>query len=603
MNFQEELHMLCPREKSLKIGEGNYNLKCDYTGISLYDFFILIKDGNEDVKISKSVAYKKEQYRLLIAPSGIEITVSCDEGLFRASTSLWQLVARGEKAVPCADIEDEPLLARRGYMLDISRCRMANVKTIKELIDVLCMFKYNEFQIYMESLCFKYSAYPKYTEDFDCLGPDDIKEIEEYCAARYIDLVPNQNSLGHMREWLKLDEFRPLGLGDGTNVPNTVNPLLDESFEFVTKLFDSVLPHFKSEYVNIGLDEAYGLGLFQTEEYCKKHGKETLWIEWLAKVNNYIKEKYNKKVMYWADMIAKNRDIYKNLPKDAIALEWGYENQDMAAMGEHCALFHDLGVKFFVCPSCNTHASFTGRSDVVLSHIRTAAQIAVRNGAEGLLMTEWGTAHGETGHPHFGVWELIPLAIAGQYAWNANDLDCDGSAFGIVYLRMAQDMLDKFVFGGAKVAELLFRMGNYYLLEPVRVPVATMCGANFWKPISETKLYSLFDLKDFDVEYYFKNVIRYMTELISEVEKQSFDEQLKREILINAKMVVLAAELCIIRVKKDITCDKINELVGVIDRMIPEFRELWCKRNYEKGVELFISHLEMHRADLMEMKK
>lgn len=593
--------MLCPKEKSLAVTSGEYALKADYGSYSIVELYSVIRDGNDDVTIKENASLKKEEYILTIAGSGICITASCDEGLFRATTSLWQMIKRNGRKLPCVIIEDEPQLARRGYMFDIARDRMPKVETFKKIIDVLCMFKYNEFQIYMEGDCFKYSAYPKYTEDFECLSPQDIEELEKYCEERFIDLVPNQNSFGHLGAWLKYDEFKPLGLSDEKSDANTINPLLDESFEFVSNLFESVLPYFKSGYVNIGLDEAYGLGLYQTEEYCKKNGKEKLWIEWMSKLNEHIKEKYNKNVMYWADMISKNRDIHKYLPRDAIALEWGYENQDMGAMGEHCMQYHEMGIKFYVCPSCNTHMSFTGRGDLVLSHVRTSAQIAVRTGAEGLLMTEWGTGQGETGHPHFGVWNLIPIALAGMYAWNTIDGEQDGIGFGVDYLKLSQDVLDDIVFGGEKVSELLFRMSNYYLLEPMRIPVGTMLGGNFWRPLSETKLYNLFDLKDIDTGFYYDNVISYVSRTIGEIEKLAVDGELKLEILLNSKMVLLSANLCRLRGKRTADPEKVSELCAIIDWIIPRYRELWCKQNFEKGAEVFIGQLKMHRADLMKM--
>lgn len=592
--------MLAPKEKSLVLSEGKYLLKEKLCDLSITELFSLIKRGCAEISVKENHLLKKEEYILDIKSDGIELSSSCDEGLFRATTSLWQIIKRNGSEIPCLHIEDEPQLPRRGYMYDISRGRMPKVETFKKIIDVLCIFKYNEFQIYMEGDCFKYSAYPKYTENFDCLTPEDIKELEKYCEERFIDLVPNQNSFGHLGTWLKYDEFRPLGLGDGKSDANTINPLLPESFEFVKNLFGSTLPHFKSEYVNIGLDEAYGLGLYQTEEYCKKNGKEALWIEWMSKLNDHIKEKYGKKVMYWSDMIAKSRDMYKSLPKDAIALEWGYENQDMGAMGEHCVQFREMGIKFYVCPSCNTHMSLTGRCDVVLSHIRTAAQIAVRNGAEGILMTEWGTGQGETGHPHFPVWELIPIAVAGMYGWNIIDGERDGIGFGVDYLKLAGDVLDDTVFG-AKVSELLVRMANYYLLEPIRIPVGTMLGGNFWKPLSETKLYNLFDLKDYDTEFFYGNIIDYATKTISEIEKIQMDKELKAEIMLNSKMVVLSAELCKIRGKEKINKEKADELCEVIDWMLPEFKRLWLSQNFEKGIEVFVGHLEMHKRDLLKM--
>ena len=38
----------------------------------------------------------------------------------------------------------------------------------------------------------------------------DIHALDSYCHARCIELVPNQNSLGHMHRWLIHDAYKPL---------------------------------------------------------------------------------------------------------------------------------------------------------------------------------------------------------------------------------------------------------------------------------------------------------------------------------------------------------------------------------------------------------
>ena len=318
--------MLFPQPRQAAYHEGFYQVKVQYEGLDLPAFYQQIKNGNADVSVTVNSMLAKEEYLLKITAEGAAIESSCDEGLFRAATSLWQLIWRQKGRLQLCEIEDKPHIARRGYMLDISRGRMPKVETIKTMIDFLAALKYNEFQLYMEGDCFKYAAYPKETADFDCLTPEDIRELDQYCRERFIDLVPNQNSFGHMYTWLKKPDFHHLGLFEDENsTPSTLNPLLDESFEFMCNLYESLLPHFSSQYVNIGLDEAYGLGRYQIEEDCQQKGKDVVFMEWLNKLNDHIKEKYGKTVMFWADMIYNYPQSYHMVPKDAVALEWGYE--------------------------------------------------------------------------------------------------------------------------------------------------------------------------------------------------------------------------------------------------------------------------------------
>lgn len=589
--------MLFPKPQSIEKANGKYELKRAYN-VNLQEFYKLVKEGCDDITVKTEAKLEREEYELNITETGIEIISSCDVGAYRAATSLLQLIKRQGNTLQAVKIKDKPQFERRGYMLDISRGRMPTMQTIKELVDFLSSLKYNEFQLYMEGDCFKYSAYSKYTCDVDCLTAEDIKELDAYCKERFMDLVPNQNSLGHLEKWLNRDEFKHLGLCAEGESANTINPLLPESLEFVSNLYDSLLPNFTSEYVNIGLDEAYGLGKFQMEEYTKKHGKDIAFMEWLNKLNDITTKKHGKKPMFWADMIYKSEKLYNMIPEGAIALEWGYELIQSQIMTEHAIMFKNAGINYYVCPSTNTHLTFTGRFDVTSFNIRTSAEIGAKFGAKGMLLTEWGNG----GHPQFYVWDLVPAALMGQYAWNIG-VEQDGETFKADFIRAAEDFVDENVFAGAKVARLMYRMGNYYLLEPERVHVGTMSAQLMLPPLPQTKYAHLYDLKDSGDEFYFNNVIEYVRKVLADIKNVEFDEQLKREIVLNSNMVILGAALCKIRIGNKLPKDEIRELIALIDWILPEYHELWCKRNYEKGVELYEKVLSARRAELVEIEK
>jgi len=563
---------------------------------TLLEFYRDVKDGAPGLTMTQNALLTPEEYTLEIDDGGIAIAYATEEGKYRAITSLYMLVKTDGNALPCCKISDKPQFARRGYMLDISRCKMQKPETIKTLIDMLSLLKYNEFQLYMESFCFKYSAYPKYTEDFDCLTAEDIRELDAYCRERFIDLVPNQNCFGHMSHWLGQPEFSHLELTDGETKSSTLNPLLPESFEFVTNLFDSLLPHFSSKYVNVGMDEAYGLGKFQIAHLPK----DEVFMDWLARVNDLTTKKYGKTPMFWSDMILNYENAYTQIPENAIALEWGYELIQSQVMAEHCMAYQRKGIKYYVCPSCNTHFSFTGRFDVTSFNLRTAGEVGRKYGAIGYLVTDWGMPGG--GCPDFGVWGFLPGALAGQYAWNVG-AEQNGETFKADYIRGAQAFLNQYIFGGKNIAEYLYRAANYYLLEPERVHVGTMCGEISQYPLDVTAYYTFFDLKNTPYDFYFDNIIGYMSKIIADLEEIDYDPTYKREMILNCKMVVLCADLCKVRIHQAVTAEHKDELIAMIDEIAPEFRELWCNRNYEKGVEVYLGVIARMKAQLPDFVK
>lgn len=591
--------ILFPEPQSLELFEETYTfpMKAEYNDLTT--FFHLVQAGVPGIKTVCAPLLEKEEYHLTVDGDGVTLESSCDEGLFRAVTSLWQLLRRKGGKLPHMRVSDKPALPRRGYMLDISRGKKPRVDTIKGMIDFLAALKYNEFQLYMEGDCFKYAAYPEENADFDCLTPDDIRELDRYCRERFIDLVPNQNSFGHMYTWLKKPAFHHLGLFESEDeVPSTLNPLLPESFEFVSNLYASLLPCFTSEYVNIGLDEAYGLGRYQIEDYCREKGKDVVFMEWLNKLSSHIRDTYGKKVMFWADMIYNYPQSYSMVPRDAIALEWGYELIQSQRMTAHCIAYRDAGVRYYVCPSVNTHGALSGRMDVTTFNIRTCGELAAEYGAEGLLLTDWG----DGGHPQYWLWSMNPIALAGQYAWNPGKQQ-DGESFKAEYIRGAEAFVDDFAFNGVPLSRLLYRMANYYLLEPERVHVCTMCAKELILPLNETRYAHLFDLKDSGDDFYFDNVTAYVRRVMADIEKLPVDPLLLREIRMTAQLIELGSELCKVKLHPSASKREAGELAKTIDRILPEFKALWNIRNYEKGIERFYGYLTSRRDELRALNE
>lgn len=590
--------MLFPEPRSVELLDQIYTFPMKEDTGDLAAFFHLVQAGQTEVRTARAPLLEKEEYRLTVDASGVTLESSCDEGLFRAVTTLWHMLRTTGGHLRHVRISDKPVLPRRGYMLDISRCKMPRVNTIKGMIDFLAALKYNEFQLYMEGDCFKYAAYPEETAGFDCLTPDDIRELDRYCRERFIDLVPNQNSFGHMYTWLKKPAFHHLGLFEADEVPSTLNPLLPESFDFMCRLYASLLPCFTSEYVNIGLDEAYGLGRYQIEAYCQEKGKDVVFMEWLNKLNDHIRDTYGKKVMFWSDMIYNYPQSYSMVPKDAIALEWGYELIQSQRMTAHCIAYRDAGVRYYVCPSVNTHGALSGRMDVTTFNIRTCAELAVEYGAEGLLLTDWG----DGGHPQYWLWSMNPIALAGQYAWNPGAQQ-DGESFKAEYIRNAERFVDSYAFSGVPLSRLLYRMSNYYLLEPERVHVCTMCAKELFLPLHETRYAHLFDLKDSGDDFYFDNVTAYVRRVMEDIEKLPVDPLILREIRMTAQLIEVGSELCKVKLHPQASRQEAGMLANRIDSLLTEYAALWNIRNYEKGMERFYGHLTARRDELRALSQ
>ncbi len=589
--------MIFPQPISEEYFDGSYVLKNKVAFMPLLDFYGALKDGTADVEYRLNVAFAPEEYAIEVSTSGISITYSTQEGQYRALTSLRQIIDYEAGVVPFCKVQDKPQFKRRGYMLDISRCRMPKMDRIKLLIDQLSDLKYNEFQLYMESFCFKYDTYPQYTADFDCLTPEDIRELDDYCAERFIDLVPNQNCFGHMGTWLAQPELAHLEVGYPNEKSATLNILEEEALTLVENIFDSLLPHFKSQYVNIGLDEAYGLGKFQLEQVCKEQGADNVFMDYLNRISDLISRKYGKTVMFWNDMITNYPDSFKRIPENAVVLNWGYDLIKSILVEKKCQDLQKKNARYYVCPGNAVWLSFTGRFDVMSVNLRTYAEMGRTYGAEGYLLTDWGCGEG---HMHNPVWSLVPAALAGQYAWNVG-AEQNGGMLKNDLVYLAEQYVDKYIFG-TKAANLVSRMQNYYTLEPIRVHGSTMCGIMFRKSLAQSKLDGWFDLDEVGNDFYFDNVIWYMERCLAELDKvENLDEEYRRQIVSNAKMVILAEEFMKVRTHHGTTQDNARRLIAMIDEIYAEHKDLWLTMNYEKGIEDFLGQLEDKKQELLSM--
>jgi hexosaminidase len=358
-------------------------------------------------------------YELDITPAGIVILAHDEPGLFYGVCTLVQILESfaPRSTLDALRVQDWPDFPVRGVMFDISRNRVLKLETVFELVDMLAGWKVNQFQLYMEHT-FAYRNHPEVWAQASPFTGDDILKLDAYCRERYIELVPNQASFGHLERWLPLPRYIdlaeapngfdfPWGHYDG---PFSLNPLDPRSLEWVSGLYDELLPHFTSRMFNVGCDETFDLGQGRSKEECEKRGVGRVYLEFLQKIYNEVKRR-GLTMQFWGDIIVQHPELIPELPKDSIALEWGYEaTHDFDGRGGQ---FAQAGIPFYVCPGTASWCSIAGRTDNALGNLQSAAENGLKHGAVGYLNTDWG----DRGH-----WQALPASYLGllagaAYSW------------------------------------------------------------------------------------------------------------------------------------------------------------------------------------------
>lgn len=520
--------------------------------------------GEAALTFRKAEFPKEESFTLTVSTEGVCITYSDLEAAFRACGTLKQILAQAAGQIPCLHIEDSPAIKVRGYMLDISRGKVPKLPYLKTLADQLADLRYNQFQLYIDAPVYGYKGLGKNLVDRDVLTCAEIQELDAYCKERFIDLVPNQNSLGHMESWVKMEDFAPLGIQRDDGKPTTtIDPLDPKSLEFVERLYDGMMDAYTSKLMNVGMDEPFELGMGQTREACEKYGTGTVYTDYLNKIIALAK-KYGKTPMFWDDVAIKHPEQLERIDKDAIFLDWGYETEKLVE--RRCRKLSELGLRFYVCPGSSAWCSFTGRSMNAVRNITTYAELAKTFGAEGFLMTEWGNL----GHAQFPAVAQIPMVFAAIAAWEPDD-DRPDYALDMRSRRIkdAVAYTDRYLYhckGETSLADIVFRMGGYCHLE----------DQYHWNETELAYFIRTMDSPDKAKIAGMKRVVSYMESLKAELAAVEADETALQEIAIDCDIVIYLA----------------NWFAGKEDkaerqRVLGEYERLWQQKNFPQGMELF----------------
>ncbi len=552
---------------------------------------ILLRDGtcpaNATVTEQRhSPGHRPEGYALEIDPDRIALQAGDDAGMFYAHQTLAQIRRQSPHALPCLRIEDWPDFANRGVMLDISRDKVPTMRTLFNLVDLFAHLKLNQLQLYTEHT-FAYSQHREVWEHASPMTAEEIRELDAYCRARFIELVPNQNSFGHMERWLKHPRYKPLGeVEDGFTFPwgfrheggFSLNPLDPRSLELIEGLYDELLPNFTSRQFNVGCDETFDLGLGKSKSECERRGKERVYVEFLLKIYDAV-TKRGRTMQFWGDIILHSPGLIRDLPRDVIALNWGYDWNH--PFEKETRAFADAGLPFYVCPGTSSWLSFGGKIDNAIANLRSAAENGLANGAIGYLNTDWG----DLGHLQYLPVSFLGFAAGAAYAW------CYQSNPSLDVARC----LDLHVFRDTAgvMGQLMHDLGNVY--QAVQQPMGNSSRL-FWVLVGgdeRKKLYEMITRPEYD------DAEARVDAAVAPLDRARMDradaDLIKHELRNAADMLRHACRRG--RWLLDRGCDSPPAMAQELRGIIEEHKRLWLARNRPGGLSDSTLRLERPVAD------
>ena len=504
---------------------------------------------------SKSAPTHAEGYKLTIDRNGVRIEFREAPGLHAAVATLRQILRQYGRHLSCLKIRDWPDFARRGVMLDISRGRVPKLETLLELVEHLADFKINEFQLYTEHT-FAYRRYQSVWQSWGALTGEEIRKLDARCQQLGIDLVPNQNSFGHLRYFLEHPRLKKLAevsgpypdySGEFVRRPSTLAPNHPGTLPFLRKLYDELLPNFSSQFFNVGCDETWDLGRGRSKKLCAAKGRGRVYLDFLKQIHREVSAR-GKRTMFWGDIILKYPKLIPELAQigradlpvgldarqrvptkfncsDIIALNWGYEANH--PFEKEAAKFAGAKIPFYVCPGTSTWQTLIGRHDNALENLRAAAKAGRKHGAMGYLITDWG----DGGHPQPLAVSYLPCLAGASLSWCAKTFD-ESKLIPV----LSRDVFNDPTGNAAKTA---FALGRAHRKLKFTVPNETPLGTTIAAPPPEQR------------ELFCRNGLKYHARIsgkniratLKEIEKQRALLKMGRRHAIPPKAKILALEL------------------------------------------------------------
>lgn len=340
--------------------------------------------------MTKDATLAHEAYKLTVNEAGINIAAADSTGFFYAIQTLKQLMPHAiynrsgastaiDWTVPCVEIADQPQLGHRGYMLDVARHFFSKTE-VKRILDIMATYKMNRFHWHLtddQGWRIDIPEYPKLAQvgavrkgSFVNAGGsskffddteygrgmyytlDDLREIVAYAKSLNIEIIPEIDLPGHMVAAVaaypefSCDPTKKYEVRiDGGISKDVLNIGKDETIDFLKCVLGHMAEVFPYKYIHLGGDECPTDQWSKNADCLKRVKDEGLagvneLQSWLVeKLGLYLKEKYDKDIICWDELLAHWKS--DNTVKPVI-MAWNHINKSKEAA--------DKGFKSIVVP-------------------------------------------------------------------------------------------------------------------------------------------------------------------------------------------------------------------------------------------------------------
>ncbi|MCK5739125.1 family 20 glycosylhydrolase, partial [bacterium] len=364
-----------------------------------------------------------EGYLLLVTADRISVIARSDVGWYYAALTLAQLFENigSEKQFNGAAISDWPAMKMRGISLDISRGQVPTTAGFQRLLDYLARWKLNTFMLYLEDM-FPFERFPEIGKNRGALSEVELKVLQELAAARYIQIVPIFQSVGHMENWLIRPEFYSLAAFPGAGAIDPTRPGAEPFISYVTS---EVAEVFESPYFHFGMDECWDIGRAAQPEWVDTVERPQRLAEFLDIIAG-LTPALNKQPIFYGDMFLAYPELVKRIPENAIIMDWQYR---VAGKYPSAAFFRQNKVPLIVSPGLSDWRKIYPDYQEAGQNIRAFIAEGHVQGSLGAISASWGDYGGENFHE----FNWYGYALTAECAWSS--VPAENVVFNHKYFR------------------------------------------------------------------------------------------------------------------------------------------------------------------------
>jgi hexosaminidase len=372
--------------------------------------------------------FDEEGYALDVSKDRIIVAARARQGVFYGAQTLRQLIGRSidkQSSVPAVTIKDWPTMRWRGVHDDISRGPVPTLDYMKKQIRTIASFKLNLFSLYIEHV-FDYQSHPLIGPKEGSLTASDVKELVEYARSYNVEILPEQQAFGHLHHVLKNEAYSDLA---ETPHGHVLAPVNEKSYALIKDIYAELVPQFPCPLFHIGADETVELGRGQSKAHAEEVGLGRVYLEHLKRVAEIMKP-YNKRLLFWGDIAMKYPELLSILPKDVIAVAWGYN--PAPHFDNLLKPYKDAGLETFVSPGASNWNVIFPNLDAAFINIKNFVRDGQKYGALGMLNTTWD----DDGEALFGMtWPAIAFGAACSWQQGEASIESFKSKYDWVFYR------------------------------------------------------------------------------------------------------------------------------------------------------------------------